>query len=70
MPVIVPSGLSVRVFNESETEQGDLYVRALMLDVNHEVTIRAGPAGVRFVLVAGRPLHEPIAWGGPIVMNT
>jgi quercetin 2,3-dioxygenase len=26
--------------------------------------------GVRFVLVAGRPLREPIAWGGPIVMNT
>ncbi|MCL2851606.1 MAG: pirin family protein [Defluviitaleaceae bacterium] len=26
--------------------------------------------GVRFVLLAGKPLQEPIAWGGPIVMNT
>jgi hypothetical protein len=25
---------------------------------------------MRFVLFAGRPLHEPIAWGGPIVMNS
>jgi len=30
----------------------------------------AGPEGMRFVLFAGRPLREPIAWGGPIVMNT
>ncbi len=29
----------------------------------------AGPAGGRFLLVAGRPLHEPVAWYGPIVMN-
>jgi quercetin 2,3-dioxygenase len=30
----------------------------------------AGNKGARFLLVSGRPLHEPIAWGGPIVMNT
>ncbi len=30
----------------------------------------AGPAGFRFLLVSGRPLHEPVAWYGPIVMNT
>lgn len=35
-----------------------------------EVAAAAGPAGVRFLLVSGRPLREPIAWGGPIVMNT
>jgi redox-sensitive bicupin YhaK (pirin superfamily) len=34
------------------------------------VEIRAGEQGVRFILVAGKPLHEPIAWYGPIVMNT
>jgi redox-sensitive bicupin YhaK (pirin superfamily) len=34
------------------------------------VAVEAGPAGVRFVLVYGQPLGEPIAWGGPIVMNT
>ncbi|MCI4358507.1 MAG: pirin family protein [Thermoplasmata archaeon] len=34
------------------------------------VRIRAGSGGVRFLLGAGRPLHEPVAWYGPIVMNT
>jgi quercetin 2,3-dioxygenase len=34
------------------------------------VEIRAGDEGLRFLLVAGRPLHEPVAWYGPIVMNT
>lgn len=34
------------------------------------VNVTAGPEGARFLLVAGRPLKEPIAWRGPIVMNT
>ena len=34
------------------------------------ITISASELGVRFVLLAGKPLGEPIAWGGPIVMNT
>jgi quercetin 2,3-dioxygenase len=34
------------------------------------VEITAGDQGVRFLMVSGRPLHEPIAWYGPIVMNT
>jgi hypothetical protein len=34
------------------------------------VTVTAGPEGIRFLLVAGRPLKEPVAWHGPIVMNT
>jgi redox-sensitive bicupin YhaK (pirin superfamily) len=34
------------------------------------VEIRAGPEGSRFLLVSGRPLQEPVAWYGPIVMNT
>ena len=32
--------------------------------------LKAEPEGLRFMLIAGRPLHEPVAWGGPIVMNT
>jgi len=36
----------------------------------NRVQIRAGDAGLRFLLVAGKPLHEPVAWYGPIVMNT
>ncbi|SDK31729.1 pirin family protein [Aliiruegeria lutimaris] len=35
-----------------------------------EVVVQAGPEGVRFLLVAGAPIREPVAWHGPIVMNT
>ncbi|APX88883.1 hypothetical protein BV394_03350 [Brevirhabdus pacifica] len=35
-----------------------------------EVTVQAGPEGIRFLLVSGAPIQEPIAWHGPIVMNT
>lgn len=35
-----------------------------------EVLVKAGPGGARFFLIAGKPLKEPVAWGGPIVMNT
>ncbi len=35
-----------------------------------EVTVRAGEEGVRFLLVSGAPIREPVAWHGPIVMNT
>lgn len=36
----------------------------------NSVTARAGNSGLRFLLISGKPLNEPIAWGGPIVMNT
>ncbi len=36
----------------------------------NEVTVQAGPEGIRFLLISGAPLKEPIAWHGPIVMNT
>jgi len=32
--------------------------------------VQAGPDGIRFLLVSGKPLGEPLAWYGPIVMNT
>ena len=35
-----------------------------------EVEVQAGEEGVRFLLVSGKPLEEPVAWYGPIVMNT
>ncbi|MCC6343130.1 MAG: pirin family protein [Bryobacterales bacterium] len=35
-----------------------------------EIAVQAGPEGIRFLLVSGRPLEEPVAWYGPIVMNT
>ena len=37
---------------------------------NQTVTVRSGPGGARFLLIAGKPLNEPVSWGGPIVMNT
>jgi len=45
--------------------------RSLVLfDRGDEVVVQAGPSGVRFLLVSGKPLQEPVAWCGPIVMNT
>lgn len=45
--------------------------RSLVLfDNGDEVVVRAGENGIQFLLVSGAPLKEPIAWGGPIVMNT
>jgi redox-sensitive bicupin YhaK (pirin superfamily) len=35
-----------------------------------EVTVTAGPDGIRFLLISGAPIQEPVAWHGPIVMNT
>ena len=35
-----------------------------------EVTVQAGPDGIRFLLISGAPIDEPVAWHGPIVMNT
>lgn len=45
--------------------------RSLVLfDSGAEVAVQAGDEGVRFLLVSGRPFREPVAWHGPIVMNT
>jgi len=44
--------------------------RALVLGEGDTVAIRAGAQGLRMMLLEGRPLKEPIAWGGPVVMNT
>ena len=45
--------------------------RSLVLfDSGDEVTVQAGDAGIRFLLVSGEPIKEPVAWYGPIVMNT
>jgi hypothetical protein len=45
--------------------------RSLVLfDSGDEVAVQAGEQGVRFLLVSGAPLREPVAWRGPIVMNT
>ena len=45
--------------------------RSLVLfDRGDEIVVQAGDEGIRFLLVSGRPIEEPVAWYGPIVMNT
>jgi quercetin 2,3-dioxygenase len=45
--------------------------RSLVLfDRGDEVVVQAGEKGIRFLLVSGKPIEEPVAWYGPIVMNT
>lgn len=42
----------------------------VLFDTGDSVRVTAGPGGLRFLLASGRPLGEPVAWHGPIVMNT
>jgi hypothetical protein len=49
-----------------EVEAGHMAV----LGSGEELAVAAGQSGARFLLIQGRPLREPVAWGGPIVMNT
>jgi quercetin 2,3-dioxygenase len=67
-----PEGVQVDYVGKSDgpvfEEAGN---RSLVLfDRGDEVTVQAGEFGIRFLLVSGRPLEEPVAWSGPIVMNT
>ena len=60
-PDLIRSGLSSDVTGN----------RSLVLfDRGDEIVVQAGDQGVRFLLVSGKPLEEPVAWYGPIVMNT
>jgi quercetin 2,3-dioxygenase len=42
----------------------------VVFDTGDEITVQAGEQGIRFLLVTGKPIKEPVAWHGPIVMNT
>ncbi len=62
---------------KSDADGNELLVREtvgnrslVLFDSGDEVTIQAGDEGIRFLLVSGKPLKEPVAWYGPIVMNT
>jgi redox-sensitive bicupin YhaK (pirin superfamily) len=68
-----PVGVKVeKEYDGQEVEIRDLSGnRTLVLfDRGDEVVVHAGPKGVRFLLISGKPLKEPVAWHGPIVMNT
>ena len=60
-----------RVGDVVSATSGDAENRSLVLfDTGSEVTVQAGEKGIRFLLVSGKPIEEPVAWYGPIVMNT
>ena len=42
----------------------------VLFDQGDELVVQAGDEGIRFLLVSGKPIEEPVAWYGPIVMNT
>ena len=65
------------VLLEKEVAGAEVNIRDLSGDrtlirfgTGNEVTSQAGPDGVRFLLISGAPIEEPVAWHGPIVMNT
>jgi redox-sensitive bicupin YhaK (pirin superfamily) len=67
-PLAVPTESIRWLYTNPPTEADN---RSLVLfDSGDEVVIEAGDDGVRFLLVSGQPLREPVAWYGPIVMNT
>jgi redox-sensitive bicupin YhaK (pirin superfamily) len=65
------------VLTEKDSANGETLVREqtgnrslVVFDRGDEVTVQAGDEGIRFLLVSGKPIEEPVAWYGPIVMNT
>jgi hypothetical protein len=64
-----PQPVRTDVVGGAEGEDADN--RSLVVfDSGDEVTVQAGEQGIRFLLVSGKPIQEPVAWRGPIVMNT
>jgi redox-sensitive bicupin YhaK (pirin superfamily) len=63
--------LTETVDGTDRTEYSAAGNRSLVLfDRGDEIVVQAGDEGIRFILVSGRPIEEPVAWYGPIVMNT
>jgi redox-sensitive bicupin YhaK (pirin superfamily) len=67
----------VGVLTEKEFEGEEILIRdrtgnrsMVIFGAGDEVAVEAGPQGVRFLLVSGAPIREPVAWHGPIVMNS
>ena len=65
------------VLTEKQVDGEELLVREpagdrslVLFDSGDEVEVQAGERGIRFLLVSGKPIEEPVAWYGPIVMNT
>jgi redox-sensitive bicupin YhaK (pirin superfamily) len=67
----------VGVLLEKEIDDREVLIRdttgnrsLVVFDRGDELTVQAGDEGVRFLLISGKPIREPVAWYGPIVMNT
>jgi quercetin 2,3-dioxygenase len=65
------------VLTEKEVDGSDVVIREqtgnrslVLFESGDQVTVQAGDQGIRFLLVSGKPIEEPVAWYGPIVMNT
>jgi quercetin 2,3-dioxygenase len=65
------------VLTEKEVNGQEIHIREqtgnrslVLFDSGDEITVQAGDEGIRFLLVSGKPIKEPVAWYGPIVMNT
>ncbi|WP_421703606.1 pirin family protein [Aliiroseovarius sp.] len=71
------AGVPTGVLLEKEVAGQEVHIRdmsgnrtVVRFGAGDEVVVQAGEKGVRFLLVAGAPIREPVAWHGPIVMNT
>ena len=65
------------VLHEKELNGEEMLIREqvgdrslVVFDSGDEISVQAGDQGIRFLLASGRPIREPVAWHGPIVMNT
>jgi redox-sensitive bicupin YhaK (pirin superfamily) len=65
------------VLTEKQVDEREIRMRErtgnrslVLFDSGDTVTVQAGEQGIRFLLVSGKPIEEPVAWYGPIVMNT
>ena len=69
----IPTG----VLLEKEIRGEELNIRDMSgnrtlvsFDTGDFVSVQAGENGIRFLLISGKPIQEPVAWHGPVVMNT
>ncbi len=67
----------VGILTEKEVNGEEIHIRDMSgdrtlvyFDSGDEIVVQAGEKGIRFLLISGKPIQEPVAWHGPIVMNT
>ena len=68
-----PTGIKIeKSYNNEDYTIRDMSGNKTLItfDKGDEVKLLSGNEGVRFLLVSGNPIQEPVAWHGPIVMNT